>query len=218
MPKSQDEKSSNFNNDDEDDDSNHPSQGGDGCGVQEINVSLESPRDEDKSAERKTAADMINKQRSISSQKGSSALQGSSGKRQQTSPFEENVEEIKKEEGAIENEVSEEEFDNEFERGESVIEESQESEKVSQDDNEEEKSEASFEEPNEEDSNIQLMSPHVQSLTVPVTAHAHPPGVPHQANHFVAFESDEEDVQQYDLLPISTLPNSRNNQGPHATS
>ena len=161
---------------------------------------------------------MINKQRSISSQKGSSKLQGSSGKRQQASPFEENVEESKKEEGLSENEVSEEEFDNEFERGESVKEESQVSEKVSQEDNEEQKSEASVLYPNIEDSNIQLMSPHIQNLTVPVTAHAHPPGAPHQANHFVAFESDEEDVQQYDLLPISTVPNSRNNQGPHATS
>ena len=57
--------------------------------------------------------------------------------------------------------MSEEEFDNEFERGESVKEESQVSEKVSQEDNEEQKSEASVLYPNIEDSNIQLMSPHI---------------------------------------------------------
>lgn len=68
--------------------------------------------------------------------------------------------------------------------------------------------------------NVQLMSPSNQ-LDAPILGHQNPL-MPYQAQHFVAFESDEEDNQQYDLLPISLNPSgaSRNmsQSGPHGSS
>ena len=75
--------------------------------------------------------------------------------------------------------------------------------------------------------NVQLMSPSNQPDPLISGIHTQPP---HTSSHlFVAFESDEEDTQQYDLLPISNpvvvgvgsssaVSRNLNQGGPHGSS
>ena len=72
----------------------------------------------------------------------------------------------------------------------------------------------------EELSAVNLMSPASQQVHTSQVQQLHHPILAnhqHQANHFVAFESDEDDSQQYDLVPIVN-GSSRNTQGPHPST
>lgn len=69
----------------------------------------------------------------------------------------------------------------------------------------------------DENMGVNLMSPEpIQHVPVSQNHHAAPNQL-HQANLFVAFESDDEDAQQYDLVPITNTV-SRNAAGPHSVS